>query len=210
MLSAIKNAWPPAPGADQSMTGWKMMTRMGSAVWVEDLRGLHMGSWWTGLRLTAAGEAGGAPAQRYRVRLVDGTGREPFLEEPGACTWEQLSGEWAPLPWPIPADLATSRRFQLVVEPVDPVRPGLATSVRITFHDMPDKERYIFVAGDGTPRLLWDGGRNVWGTPFEGAEPIWRTFHTVVPPMARILNNAGWAENRPYCCHGWDDRAQLD
>ena len=193
------------------MTGWKMLTRAGAGPWPETLSGLHTGSWWTGVRLTAAGEAAGAPGQHYRVQLLDSGGKAPFPEDARACVWEQRSGEWEPLPWPIPADLATARGFHLVVEPLAPVRESLTTSVRIAFYDLPDNEphRYIFVATDGTPRLLWDGVRSLWGTPFEGVEPIWRTFHTVVPPLARILSNQPWLENRPYCCHGWDDPAQL-
>ena len=176
-----------------------MLTHSGSYQWSETLVGLHVPAWWTGLRLTAAG--GWDTTYRIRLRLrLHMQGPAAYA---GDCEWVQKSGDWHPLPWALPASMATSMNLHLEITPTANAPNNLVTAVRIGFHEQPqlaDTGRYLFCDENGELVQLWNGGQRAWGAPgfdagdpLQGPPPVIRDY-VVVPTMKWLLH------------HDWDDR----
>lgn len=202
-----------------------MLTRRGNDPWAETLEGLHTPAWWTGLRLVAAD--GWNTVYRVRLRQIAGlqsstgnqripAGNAEIHDRPGfplmanECEWTQVSGDWHPLPFAVPATMASLTGMELVVTPTDNAPRDLITSVKIGFQEMPqlrETDRYLFCDDDGRVVHMWDGRRQVCGTPQEGSEPEWRSLHTVVPTM-KWLMHMPWLDE-PFCIHAWDERVPM-
>ena len=181
MLSDIRNSWPPSPS---TTTG----TKKGFGTTMS-LAGLHTPGWWTGVRISLPEDA------TFRVRLHTETGLA-FASESGSCEWTQANQVWVPLPWPIPAAMATAMD----------IRVSISTEAYITccFHELPrmrPTDKYLFMHGSSMIHQ-WNGRQNAWGNAREGVPPVWRTIHQVVPPMTTILK--GW-DNRVFCIHDWSE-----
>jgi hypothetical protein len=88
--------------------------------------------------------------------------------------------------------------------------PGLhghIYSLRVAYQDMPYlpvNDRYLFIE-NGDVHHVWNGRRKAWGNRTEGTEPVWRTFHTIVPTMARLISGAALNNVAPFCIHAWDE-----
>lgn len=179
-----------------------MLTHTGSVAWSETLEGLHVPAWWTGLRLVAADGWNTA----YRVRMILPNGQLPF---PGA-EWTQVSGDWHPFPWPLPAQMATAMGLQLIIKPTQTVPARLATAVKIAYQEMPlmlERDHYLFCDDEGELVLQWNGSAQTWGTPELGAPPAWRSLHTVVP-TTKWLRHMPWP-GTPFCVHEWAERVPM-
>ena len=184
-----------------------MLTRRGGDPWSETLEGLHTPAWWTGVRLTAA--EGWNTVYRVKLRMR-GSERPGFPAFAGECEWTQVSSDWHPLPFPIPASMATSMGLELYVKPTDNAPDSLITSVKIAFQEMPaldDHDRYLFCDHDGSLVHVWNGRHRTWGTPEEGYQPLWRQLYTVVPTMKWLLHMP-W-DNLPFCLHDWNEHVPL-
>ena len=184
-----------------------MLTHRGNNPWSETLEGLHTPAWWTGLRLAAA--EGWNTIYRVKLRIRDSE-QAGFPFAARECEWTQVSNDWHPLPFPIPASMATTMGLELYVRPTDNAPPSLITSVKIAFQEMPalrDNDRYLFCDHDGAPVHVWDGRHRAWGTPEEGFQPQWRQLHVVVPTM-KWLRHMPWGD-QPFCIHAWDERVPL-
>lgn len=208
-LSSIRTAWPPAPSPEQPQTGWKMLTHSGAEPWTETLVGLHVPAWWTGLRLTAAEGWNTVYNVRLRFRSRDDEG-VGLPSQPEECQWTQTSGDWHPLPWALPASMASHMDLELLVTPVDNIPAGLVTSVRIAFHELgqiQDYDSLFFCNDQGRPVHMWHGRERCWGTPTEGNHPEWRRIHAIVPSM-RWLLQVPW-DDRYLRLNSWNDQIAL-
>lgn len=182
-----------------------MLTHRGADPWAESLFGLHVPAWWTGLRLTAA--EGWNTVYRVCLRSRDRAGL-PY--QPQECAWTQVSGDWHPLPWALPASMASVMGLELLITPVDNAPPDLVTSVRIAFHELgqlSEQDRLIFCDDRGQPVHMWNGQQLLWGTPEEGERPDWREIHAIVPNMKWLLHMP-W-DNRYVRLNSWNDWIQL-
>lgn len=183
-----------------------MLTHRGAEPWSETLVGLHTPAWWTGLRLSAADGWNTI----YRVRLRKLHDQPGFPGVPNDCEWTQVSGDWHPLPFALPATMATVMGMELTVTPTANAPAGLITSVKISFQEMPglrERDRYLFCDHDGCVVHMWNGRHRTWGTPTEGDQPQWQQLHTVVPTM-KWLCHMPWAD-MPFCIHAWDERVPM-
>lgn len=183
-----------------------MLTHRGADAWGETLAGLHTPAWWTGLRLVAAG--GWNTVYRVKLRKIWNQPGFPFI--PNECEWTQVSGDWHPLPYALPAKMATLMGLELVISPTENAPAGLITSVKISFQELPDlreKDRYLFCDDEGRLVHMWNGRHQSWGTPDEGEQPLWRQLHTVVPTMKWLLHMP-W-NDQPFCIHDWNERVPM-
>lgn len=199
MLSTITQNWPPE--IDPS-TGWKMKKeRLEQNSRMRDtLTGLHEPGWWTGVLLTAT------PGIIFSVKLVAQDGQPAF---PESCEWAQESGVWTPLPWPIPAAMATKMDLQIHAQIQTQNTPSQHVAMKVAFHYLPDmipKDLYLFVREDGAVLQMWNGRNRTWGTADKGSLPIWQTLHIPIPPMSRILDGTWpWPDTKVFCIHAWDE-----
>ena len=193
MLSDIRTHWTPEL---HPSVGHKQQPTMYCGPAKESLEDLHEPAWWTGFRITSPTYKG-----TLSVRLLnrDGTLAFPLYQDIPTQV-----GLWTPFPWPIPARMATVMGLYLEI-------PGLPDShkysVRIAFQEMTQlsvHDRYLFVE-NGNVHHVWNGRRKAWGNRTEGAEPVWRTLHILVPPMSRLLSEPAWDNDTPFCIHAWDE-----
>lgn len=183
-----------------------MLTRSGASPWSETLTGLHMPAWWTGLRLAAA--EGWNTIYHVKLRMRDERPGFPFATR--ECEWTQVSGDWHPFPWALPAMMATTMGLELFITPVNNAPAHLVTAVKIAFQEMSgllERDRYLFCDDDGALVQVWDGRHRTWGTPKEGEEPQWRALHVVIP-TTKWLRHMPWAD-QPFCVHAWDERVPM-
>lgn len=118
----IANAWPPAPGPDQTHVGWKQcIARMEpGAGLVEPLSGLHVRNWWSGLRINAEVHND----IQFHCRIVAG----PIV----LADWYQTAGVWTPLPMLISAEMATMEDLCLrIMTPI-----SVQANVLVSFHEL--------------------------------------------------------------------------
>jgi len=126
------------------------------------------------------------------------------------CEWVQLNGEWRPFPWAFPAEMAATLGAAVIIRPITEMGVGesVPTAIKIAFQemDLPIRECYLFADRRGRLRQLWNGKTQQAGTPNDGAEPVWRTIHTVVPPMDVLLDRdvERW-QDTPFCVHDWSE-----
>lgn len=197
MISSIVHAWPPAPGPDQTNTGWRT-TFFEDSESLEPLTDLHEGSWWTGVRLASPD-----PNDQFRIKIVDGAGIEIF------GTWTQRVSEWRPLPWPIPCSMAKHLGLGLQITSLAEVAPPIV-GCKISFHDLPlmdDTARFVFMeGGSGGTLLFWNGEAKIWGTPYDGPAPDWGFPHFIVPPLASLLDGGAGAAayDQPVTLTSWN------
>ena len=206
MLSDIHAHWPPD---NHPTVGYKQQPKLYRGPLQESLEDLHDPAWWTGFRIASPSISGSV---HLTVRLLrqDGSPAFPFYEEIPTQV-----GRWTPFPWAIPAKMATVMGLYLDI-------PGLADSqpysLRIAFQEMAQlsvQDRYLFVE-NGEIHHMWDGRRKVWNgrnirmesgmdCRIRLGEPIWRTFHILVPSMSRLLSEPVWEDDKPFCIHAWDE-----
>jgi hypothetical protein len=197
MLSNIQDHWPPDL---HPSTGYKQHHTAYVGQVNESMENLHDPAWWTGFRISSPTYKG-----ESTIRLLKRDGTPAFALYPEIPT---IVGEWTPFPWPIPGKMATE--MVLYVE-----CPGLDThtySLRLSFQEMTRlsiHERYLFVENSEVHHV-WNGRRKAWGNRTEGAEPAWRTFHTLVPPMKRLLSEPAWDDYKPFCIHAWDESVKME
>ena len=185
MLSDIRASWPPLPSPQ---TGTKRSSER-----TMSLTDLHMGAWWTGIHISGQ--------STYTVRLHTEEG-PAFAYAPHACEWTQTNG-WYPFPWPIPAAMATAMGLHITITPMD---DSLPIHRVCCFHELPTMnvhDKYLFMDASGTLVHQWNGRKHAWGNPTSGEPPIWRTVHTLVPPMSVLLND--WSDD-VFCVHEWSER----
>lgn len=197
MLSDIHTHWPPVHPS--LSIGHKQQPTMYRGPATESLADLHDPAWWTGFRITSPTFSGENSAQiPVRILKRDGTAAFPRFPDIQATV-----GTWKPFPWPIPARMATVMGLYLEI-------PGLDThaySLRVAFQEMSllsIQDRYLFVE-KGIAHHVWDGRRKAWGNFAGGAEPTWRTFHVLVPPMTRLISEPAWDDSNLFCIHAWDE-----
>jgi len=206
MLSDIHAHWPP--DAHPSV-GYKQHPKLYRGPVQESLEDLHDPAWWTGFRI-ATPSPSASPSASLTVRL---------LRQDGAPLYEDIPtqvGSWTPFPWAIPAKMATAMGLYLDIPGLPHSQPY---SVRIAFQEMKQlsvKDRYLFVE-NGAIHHMWDGRRKVWNTRtgtssckgtdcrIRLGEPMWRTFHILVPPMSRLISEPVWEDDKPFCIHAWDE-----
>ena len=209
MLSDIRTCWPPNPGPSQPQTGTKTICVPIKNTVTESIAGLHEPAWWTGLRITTLNQP--HPEFLYRVRLIRGNGEPAFDAAPHLCEWIQRDGQLLPLPWPIPAIMATEMKLSVKITPVDS-SPSDTLCVILTFHEMPavsPTEKFLFATEQGAIVQYWNGKTHMAGSRLGGKEPSWRTLHTIVPPMTRLLAAIPWNDGKPFCIHEWGELVPL-
>ena len=191
MLSDIRAQWPPDL---HPMIGYKQQPMVYKGPSRESLDDLHDPAWFTGFRIASPTYKG-----TISIRLLkrDGTLAFSLYQDIQA-----IVGTWTPFPWPIPAKMASTMGLYVDI-------PGLDThiySLRIAFQEMPQlsvHERYLFVENNEVHHC-WNGRRKAWGNRVEGAEPVWRTLHTIVPTMAQLISEP-WDDSKPFCIHEWNE-----
>ena len=214
MLSDIYAHW--TPDAHPSV-GYKQYPKLYRGPVQESLGDLHEPAWWTGFRIATPAPSISSPGPgpgpvHMTVRLLrqDGSPAFPFYEEIPTQV-----GCWTPFPWAIPAKMATIMGLYLDITGLPDSQPY---SVRIAFQEMKQlsvQDRYLFVE-NGEVHHMWDGrrkvcnGRNIRMEPgmdcrIRLGEPMWRTFHILVPPMSRLISEPRWDDDKPFCIHAWDE-----
>lgn len=175
----------------------------------ESMVGLHEPAWWTGLRITTLDQP--HPEFLYRVRLLRGDGELAFDAVPHLCEWIQRGGQLLPFPWPIPAIMATEMKLSVKITPVD-AGPSDTLCIILTFHEMsaiPPTDKFLFATEQGGIVQYWNGKTHVGGSRLGGKEPTWRTLHSIVPPMTRLLSTIPWNDAKPFCAHEWGELVAL-
>jgi hypothetical protein len=198
MLSKI--SWPPsvAPRTDE---GYKHVIEEVSAEkdYTFSLQRLHEGAWWKGFLVTSID----TPQALLRVVLRRSGGAVAFDTAEDKCKWTQKPGVWTPLPWPIPAAMATEMGLYLDVS-LHSESDTSHLSMKASFHEVGKaRDRFLFTDDDGVPVQYWDSSRYTWGNPLAGGPPVWRSLYTVVPTMIRLLR--GWDDNKVFCIHEWNE-----
>ncbi len=191
MLSKI--TWPPR---DQTIEGYKHVIEEVSVEkeYAFSLQSLHEGAWWKGFLMTSV------PQAQIGVVLRRRGGYVAFDTAEDKCKWTQESGIWTPLPWPIPAAMATEMGLYLDVS----LRVTAHLSMKASFHEVGKaRDRFLFTDDDGVPIQHWDSARYVWGNPLAGTAPLWRTLYTVIPTMSRL--DCGWDDTKVFCIHNWNE-----
>lgn len=169
----------------------------------ESLADLHEPAWWSGVRVWAA-----RPVE-LRITLTKGDDTPVFDLAPEMCTWTQATGEARPLPWAIPAAMGKALNVKVRVSFVNPEDDDLFVVVTVYFHELPQmlpRERYLYMANDGSIIQVWDGKKREDGTPNRGPPPTWRTIHRVVPPTEML---ADWNDHTVFCIHEWSEKVPL-
>jgi hypothetical protein len=212
MLSDIQHHWPPsfpdASGGEVVDPHVGHRSTVGQIVGQqrEPLYELHEGAWWTGCRFAVPSEE---PSRTIRCTIAMNSGSEIFH------SWTQETGEWHPLPWPIPAAFAREYGLVLFVELAETVNPPVFLARRIAFQELPDMprdQRYLFVDGDdGYLRAAWNGIQGVFARRSEDGESAqWNASHILVPPMDYLATGRPWSIDRTHSPDEWSTNANLD
>lgn len=138
------------------------------------MNGLHNPAWWSCLRLISQDH----PHGQFRVRLLKSDGMPVF--DNGRCEWIQNAAPWYYLPWAIPATMADSMGIYFEITSLDTTEPTFVV-LTIGFHEMPQLspyDRYLFVLGDGSIQMAWDGHTRSF------PEPAWGERHLVITHIA--------------------------
>lgn len=184
------------------------MTRTMSATSTSGLAGLHDPAWWTGLSL---GHDPELPSMEFRVRLVTADGNLLFNHL--SAEWIQASHVWMPLPWAIPAAMATTMGLLLEITVLSASSDALFLITTVGFHEMrglPVKDRYLFVSETGEAVGHWIGASKVWA---HSALAV-RSLYRVVPPVSLLIEEDNEKENSKekdqlFCIHDWSERVTL-
>jgi hypothetical protein len=190
MLSDILTMWPPSHSPS---IGYKQQPKVVQGRYCESLEDLHEPAWWTGFRISSVSYSG---TMTVRLQRKDGSVFDPFPSQ------EIPTGEWVPFRWPIPAKMASVLGLTLDVSGAE----SHSYSVRVAFQEMShlsSNDRYLFLDNKEIC-YLWDGRRKAWIDRLSDVEPVWRTLHTLVPPMSRLLSQPPWNDT-PFCIHAWDE-----
>jgi len=186
-------AWPPEPGPT---TGFKTKFPEGLELEkTESLTKLGHPGWWSGVKILVPNET---PAL-FHVRLVVEEGDAIFMEER-----VQEANVWVPFPWLIPGEMATALGLRLEVKRIDsdiPIMFGIKTAIYY-LPSMLQRDRYLFMKEDRRMAYHWNGAHHSWGSPTKGAEPMWRTIHTVIPPFEMMRD----MDAHVFCIHDWSER----
>lgn len=213
MLSEIRTCWPPNPGPQQPQTGTKTICVPVKTTISESLIGLHEPAWWTGLRITTLNQNLMQTNSDflYRVQFLRNNGENAFDTAPHLCEWIQQDGQLWPFPWPIPANMASEMKLLVKITPIDSTSSDTLCVV-LTFHEMsavPPADKFLFATEQGAIVQYWNGRTHVAGSRLGGKEPAWRTLHTIVPPMTRLLSPVEWNDAKPFCAHEWGELVPL-
>ena len=201
MLSKIRLFWPPGQVTHAEIGHMQRMMHTTKGRLVCSMDGLHDPAWWTGLRIAILSKS-----ETFDVSLKK---RDGSLAFPNGCRWIQESNEWIVFPWPIPAKMATEMGVYVEIQTLHPTEVEQSLTVRIMFQELSRMsvfDKYLFVDKD-KPLHYWNGRRKAWGNEEEGAEPIWRTLHTVVPKMEQLISDS-W-DDTPFCIHSWDEKLHI-
>jgi hypothetical protein len=189
--------WPPEPGPT---TGFKTNFPIGLELEkTESLTTLGHPAWWSGVKILVPTEEGAS----FSVRLVTGDGESVFMEER-----VQEANVWVPFPWLIPGGMATEMRLRMEVKRIDSDIPFMF-GIKTSFCYLPTllaRDRYLFMNPDRSMAYHWNGAKNTWGSTTGGADPMWRTIHTVIPPFDLM----GSLDQQVFCIHDWSERLLPD
>jgi hypothetical protein len=197
-MNAVQDNWPPR---ECDRVGFKIEYGALRDHTIISLKGLavHPCAWWYGCRFACE------ELCQLRVGLRKANGERLMGDD-----WTLTTGEWCPMPWLLPGAL-TDREdvcldVQLVSRSSSNPPPFLtATIAYIEIPQIQPMDRFLFVGEDGFPVAHWNRFRKEFGTPAGGAEPVWQTIHTVVPPLRCLLENE-WHGPDVVCIHAWDER----
>lgn len=122
---SIADYWPPAPGPNQTNTGWKQRSLHLTAYdpHVESLANLHRRNWWSGVRIDADLPAGAT----LRCRIIAG----PIV----LSDWLQTANVWTAFPALLSADMSDREDLCLKVTLLGCANDVFAT-MRICWHEL--------------------------------------------------------------------------
>lgn len=194
-MNTLLANWPPVESASVGFKIEHIPLRDRCILSLKGL-GIHPYAWWYGCRFVSE------ELCEFRVSLR--------REDENGCLmgeeWTQRTGEWRPLPWLLPGSLADSENVYLDVQPIGNATTSFfaATAAYIEMPSVQPLDRFLFVNEDGRPVGHWNHFRREFGTPEYGFEPVWKTIHTVIPPLQSILESS-WRGTDVFCIHDWSE-----
>jgi hypothetical protein len=104
--------------------------------------------------------------------------------------------------------MATEMNMSVKITSVD-AGPSDTLCVVLTFQELPITDKFLFATEQGAIVQYWNAKTHVAGSRLGGKEPAWRTLHTIVPPMSRLLSPVEWNDAKPFCIHEWGELVPL-
>jgi hypothetical protein len=104
--------------------------------------------------------------------------------------------------------MATEMKLSVKITPIDS-NSSETLSIILTFHELPATDKFLFATEQGAIVQYWNARTHVAGSRLGGKEPVWRTLHTIVPPMTRLLSAIPWDDKKPFCAHEWGELVSL-